>query len=157
MGIEGMLSGADPSAHGSGKKIKQERSGLGEETWRLSKAPRISSSEEDEVDLNGVNPTSLLLRSGDNNGRGHTTMLSFSSSSKSEEIPFLSVNGEDSSASISIPFFQSQPKQGLPSGNVSGMPIFTHNVHLLFLYRYLKRGFVRQKDEFFVFFLSGIS
>nr|GME15546.1 growth-regulating factor 1-like [Ipomoea batatas]GME17925.1 growth-regulating factor 1-like [Ipomoea batatas] len=119
VGIEGMLGGADPSAHGSGKKIKQERSGLGEETWRLSKAPRISSCEEDEVDLNGVNPTSLLLRSGDNNGRGHTTMLSFSSSSKSEEIPFLSVNGEDSSASISIPFFQSQPKQGLPSGNVS--------------------------------------
>ncbi|XP_019182891.1 PREDICTED: growth-regulating factor 2-like isoform X2 [Ipomoea nil] len=116
VGMEGMVGGGDPSGggggdHGSGK-IKQERSGLGEETWRLSKAPRTCSSEED---LNGVNPTSLLLRSGDNNGRGHTTMLSFSSSSKSEEIPFLSVNGEDSSASISIPFFQSQPKQGLPS------------------------------------------
>ncbi|XP_060193686.1 growth-regulating factor 1-like [Lycium barbarum] len=88
--------------NGSGQQMKQERSGPCDDiNWRLSKVARPAD------DFSG-----LCMRSGSstNDGRGHSTMLSFSSP-KSEEIPFLCTNNnvsvQDSSRSVAFPLFDS--------------------------------------------------
>lgn len=93
----GVAAGDAVDGHGSGH-LKQERSAAGP-----SKVP------------------SFLWRSTASSGKA-TTMLSFSSS-KAEEIPFLSAAacGEDSSKSICFPLFQSQQKRGPLSGAASGI------------------------------------
>ncbi|CAN4079813.1 unnamed protein product [Withania somnifera] len=93
---------------GSGK-LRKERSGVCDDSiWRSSKVLRPT----DDLTKEQVHaPSALFMRSGSpNDGRGQSTMLSFSSL-KSEEIPFLCTNidsVQDSSRStLAFPFLDS--------------------------------------------------
>ncbi|KAJ8545967.1 hypothetical protein K7X08_018550 [Anisodus acutangulus] len=89
------------TTNGSEQQLKQERSGPCDDTnWRPSKIPR-------PADNLSATPPSLFMRSGSpNDGRGHSTMLSFSSP-KSEEIPFLCTSNDSSSTTLAFPLFDS--------------------------------------------------
>ncbi|MCD7471045.1 hypothetical protein HAX54_011325 [Datura stramonium] len=99
-------------SNGSGK-LKQERSGPCDDdnnTWRPSKVPKPADDFSALCKQQGPAPPTLFMRSGSpNGGRGHSTMLSFSSP-RSEEIPFLCTNNvtaQDSSRSLAFPLFDS--------------------------------------------------
>ncbi|KAJ8567369.1 hypothetical protein K7X08_019577 [Anisodus acutangulus] len=97
MTMETITTQESETTNGSGQQLKQERCGpCDNNTWRPSKVPRPTDDF-----------SALCMRSGSpNDGRGHSTMLSFSSP-KSEEIPFLCTNNDSSRTTLAFPLFDS--------------------------------------------------
>ncbi|OIT37486.1 PREDICTED: growth-regulating factor 1-like [Nicotiana attenuata] len=117
-------------SNGSGQQLKQERSGPCDETnWRPSKVQRAAADDYSALckqmpqQQGPTNPT-LFMRSGSpNNGRGHSTMLSFSSPKSDELIPFLSTTNasvQDSSKSLAFPLFDPGSHYSRASAYASG-------------------------------------
>lgn len=105
MTMEAITSTAQQSetSNGSGQ-LKQQRSGpCDDNIWRPSKVPKPADDLSAFCKQQG--PTLFMRSDSPNDGRGHSTMLSFSSN-KSEEIPFLCTNNV-SARNLPFPLFDS--------------------------------------------------
>ncbi|XP_015063897.1 growth-regulating factor 1-like isoform X2 [Solanum pennellii] len=92
------------TSNGSGQ-LKQQRSGpCDDNIWRPSKLPKPADDLSAFCKQQGPTSTLFMRSDSPNDGRGHSTMLSFSSN-KSEEIPFLSTNNVSAQhSSTNLPF-----------------------------------------------------